>query len=1342
MKWLFYREWVKFKHKYIFVLLLLSLMIAKAENRSSYEGTHFLIGFMQNEIEITGSGLVLQLFITSSFNTEIKVRIPRQQEQKFRINPKQVFRLDLPSYIENRQSEVNLQVSVELISDFPISVYAFNSQYTTSDAYAAIPITQWGNEYVVMSMPNDQYKTQLDPWDLDSSYLIPRSSEFMVIAAYDNTTIEFQPKSITREGKQTFIKYNQNLNKGDCYLVQSYAATRGNGDLTGTIVKSNKPIGVLSGHVRTAIPQNEWPSNDKDHLCEMLMPTSAWGKEFVSVPFGTNPDGDLFRLTAIYDNTFITYRNPYGTHTIVLDAPGVSASIWDAFEPTVWRSNKPVQIGQFMRHKFGSDPDRNYDPCLVILPPVEQFVSRILFQTVGNTPNNPDQFFGHYIYIVAEQNAIPTLMLDGLYVKDTYPMIQVQNVPGTQYYWERISLDEGVHEIYCQDGKFSGVLYGTGLADSYGMTLGSSLNNPFIRDSIPPTLSVNEQCGKISGRVNETIDSISSGISFIYVNQDLTFNYSWQIDPYTDTSTSINFTAQPLDPASSGQFALEIYDKNNNKIEYKFFYKGLDLELPDSVNFGIVNVNDSSCITIPIINNSIDTVRIDSLVVANETRVKLRPGFPTPFLLIPGDTVYCDICFFPDSNLIPLSSDLILSFNCERIKSLPLLGTAESPNLTAIGYDFGLVRVGDTVCADVYVVNNGNLPVNLIGLSSMQFSEAFIFDTASIFPSLLRPGDSLKVNVCFTPDSIMNYLTVQSATNDRIIPNSIIVTGQGAAPQVNSIVVDWKGKRIQTRNDTTIYFINSGNYKCNLKFEKIIDSSSVFDTIPFFTIDNNLNPGDSIAVDCSFYPWDTISYHSNMQLVVDWKYHAPVSVELLGRGTIPQISTIDVAFDTTKIFSKRDTITAVIKSFGNEKLTIDSANYYSGDSSAFKIDYSLFRNLIINPLIGDSLFSLPIQFKPQSIGEKEMTIEVIHDAAPSFNRIKSYFKLSGPSVPEDTISLDINADLSGSFFPCINDTATIIIINDGNVNLILQSVTIQADSIEANLMDTINLPIIIPPDSLRKIQVRVLPNKNQTGKIKITAIFNDTNKIEKEFFVVPDKNPITIQNLDNLEVEPGDIISMELGGNITKPTEIPIDFEIQLSTKQKNLFLITENFDILIFNVKGVTKYIAKVKQDSDKIVIRCMEKLLIKEPCSWSVKFDLLVLLGYDLNYEVNAKAIAEPCYEPDSTEFKVELKNVCVFPLRHVKLVESPLHDVRILPNPVTDDLHLIFIMGDDDWVNFTVFDKLGKKCFESENLFLKKGIHSRIFEFSLFTEGIYFLTIQNQEMTKNILFIKYCY
>jgi len=80
---------------------------------------------------------------------------------------------------------------------------------------------------------------------------------------------------------------------------------------------------VLSGHVRTAILQGlDYPGDTKDHFIEMLPPTHAWGKKFISVPFvdgsfatsdffkkiSQTERGDLMRIISRDDNTLVTYK--------------------------------------------------------------------------------------------------------------------------------------------------------------------------------------------------------------------------------------------------------------------------------------------------------------------------------------------------------------------------------------------------------------------------------------------------------------------------------------------------------------------------------------------------------------------------------------------------------------------------------------------------------------------------------------------------------------------------------------------------------------------------------------------------------------------------------------------------------------------------------------------------------------------------------------------------------------------------------------------------------------------------------------------------------------------------
>ncbi len=1286
---------------YIVIFIFLTEFKSYAgDSVSSYEGTHFYIGFMQNEIEILTGGITLQIFITSSSNAHVSVDIPGMNETVYNINPKQVLRLDMPSYIENREDEQNIAKAVEISSDVPIAVYSFNSELTTSDSYSAIPISFWGKEYVVMSMPNDQYKTQLDPQDQDSSLIIPRSSEFMVMAAYDNTIIQFQPKAITRAGKQTYQKYTITMNKGDCYLVQSFPFIRGYGDLSGTIISSNQPIGVLSGHVRTAIPQNDWGSNNKNHLCEMLAPTDAWGKEYLSVPFGTNPDGDLFKLTSIYDSTIVTYRNPFGLQTITLPVAGSVASVWDASQPTAWQSNKPVQIAQLMRHEFGFDQNTSFDPCMVMLPPAEQYVSRILFQTMGNPPLNPFQFPEQYIYIVAEQSAVSSLTIDGQLVTDLIPGFTLQNIPGTQYNWVRLRINDGVHEVYSQNGKFSGVIFGEGFADAYAMTLGSSLNNPYKDDSVPPSVTVNEECGRLTGVVSEAIDSINSGINFVHVLEDLTVNYNWNIQTYTDTSTSVTFTAEPIDPTIDGQFVLEALDRNNNSYQYKYIYKGLNVSLPDSIDFGIIVIRDTACTSFELINKSSDTLNIDSTQLSGDSRLWLKTDTSKSKLLLPGDTIYYDLCFSPDTNITPLAANLSVGFGCNRIKSIPVIGFVESPNLSARGYQFGKVRIGDTVCNTVSIINKGNLPVRLNSLATIFYSSAFNFDTTGLFPYILNVGDSILIKVCFTPDTLRNYSTQQKAENDHSIQNVIVVTGEGAAPHFNSILVDWGRRRIGTKNDTTIYIKNTGSFTGQIIFEKFENSSDSFDSNSIGQIFYDLNPGDSVPVSLSFLPGDTLDYDLKAGLKVDWSRHEPVTFELKGEGTIPNIIPVDVVFDTTKIFDRRDTLTAIIRSTGKEQLTIDSIYYFSGDRSSFIINTENLKNKIINPLAGDSGLICPISFKPQKLGNNEMMLEVLNDAAPAYKRQKTYIKISGYAKARDTIEPTLNIEMPGFLIPCKSDTVYIKIGNTGNTDAVLQALSLQSDNLNVWWLDSIQLPEIIPPDSLIVFRAMTVFQNVIEGKILVSAKFNDTIIKSVQYSVIPENNPLVIFDEQDLNLTPGDTLILNLAGKFPNPSIIPVDFKLKIIVNQKNLFLVNKNFDILLKNSRGIEKYRAILEQNSYEVTLQSLEKIDLSEAGDWSVDVKFLVLLNNEQNYKINIIARADSCYDEDSTGFNAEITGVCAFPIRAVTLGDITAPIIRIMPNPVSDELKLNIVMPHDDWVKIEIFDNFGKKYVETEN------------------------------------------
>lgn len=63
-------------------------------------------------------------------------------------------------------------------------------------------------------------------------------------------------------------------------------------DLTGTYIKSNRPIGVIVGTMWTSVGDEMMG----DHLVEMLPPANTWGGQFFTSPIANRSSWDVFRI--------------------------------------------------------------------------------------------------------------------------------------------------------------------------------------------------------------------------------------------------------------------------------------------------------------------------------------------------------------------------------------------------------------------------------------------------------------------------------------------------------------------------------------------------------------------------------------------------------------------------------------------------------------------------------------------------------------------------------------------------------------------------------------------------------------------------------------------------------------------------------------------------------------------------------------------------------------------------------------------------------------------------------------------------------------------------------------
>lgn len=1324
----------------IIFLLLTSINALSQKVESAYKGTHFYVGFMQNEIDwhffIVGK-LVLKIHIVAEQNANILVNMPLESTLHT-ISADSILVINVKDGMEIIQSEIISNKLVEIISDVPVVVYCFNSRHQTSDSYAAIPISRWGKEYVTVNYSNDQYNYTNDS-DKDFA-LTPRSSEFLIMAAFDNTLIEFIPKSVTRGNKQYNIPYYITLNAGEAYLVQSFAADKGYGDLTGSIIKSSQPIGVLSGHVRTSIP-NTIGADSKDHLCEMLMPIETWGKKFVSVPFNVNNMGDLFRVVSGYENTIVSYKSKSNQGSIELNKPGNFKEFTNAFEPILWEANRPVQIAQYMKRFGGPYDPEDYDPCLVILPPVEQFVNRLLFQVPEYDIAAWGQFNNHYVMIIASEDAIATMKVNNTSIT-SLDNIYNNKILNEKLFWARFELKPGKYILSCEEGGFTGILYGKGNRDSYAHVLGASLVNLNAADTIAPEIFVTENCGKISGYIREYINLGNKGIDFAEVVKSQTYNYNWTITPIKDTTTFVYFTAEPINPLEDGSFALDYRDRAGNGGRYVFEYNGIKLDIPKEILFEDIESNDSTCKTITVRNTGKGNIFITRFRFSGSFNSSYECNADFPKELVPGETFRFTVCYIPRGDTTRLNAKIDIGIQCLDDIILPIKGNIKLPEMIITSYDYGKILVGRDTCAEISVINSGTLPITIDSLN-IPDNIRFFYQGNVRFPLRFYQGQSFTLRFCFNPDSIGPFDAVISTYNDYNLDASSTLTGLGSYQEINNITIDWLKRRVGTLNDTSSIMANTGDFIAYVTFDKFIENSSVFYTESISELlDFPIDVGETYELDFGFYAAEPRKYEATAIMKTDWLMHPDISVHLIGEGTLPQIKVFDVIMDTTVIFHRRDSICKIIDSDGNEILTIDSIFFGNGDDNSFIFDYSPLKNIQLES--GNNL-KIPIAFIPQKLGWNEVTLKVVHDAMPAYQRDTAYILVKGFAIPDDTLKATLDLDIP-FMLSCVKEKVYPEIKNTGNITLEFRKSPSIATTggLTARIIKEPAYPFLLAPDDTLTYELELLPygSEEKTIELKQTAYGTNGDSAILNVFrrFSPEMKKITINPVSILKSKPGDTINVEISGVFPYGIDTTTNFKLEIDMKMSNFLLLSQNSYIKIVSGENKLTYPLEIRQESNKLILSCNENFSFLFKTNWELNFQLLTLLDDIYEDTLKCTVASELCFLADSSQIQVEVASVCVKNLRLIsRITETPWLEIN--PSPVQDKMKVNLFLPESETVNLSLFDINGKKYSLLENKYLKKGEYSLIFENLTLQSGIYFIrmTTENSVESKKLIILK---
>jgi IgGFc binding protein/Secretion system C-terminal sorting domain len=550
---------------------------------------------VDNEIEITSEskGISIKASINAGKDTVISLSGDKFAEYGERDTEKRIISRLIHS------SGINVK------SKYPLSVQTYNSYWGLKDASLAIPTNSLGYEFMLQTY--------------FSSYLSEYSSVYppsvSITSPFNNNRVELKLSTFNKDlkirlengdslmGGESIIKV---LNKGDVWNIFSVDSI---GDLSGSLIKSNKPVNLQYSQMSISQPAGLSLS---DEVHSTIFPSNTWGKTYSIPIFRELNEFPTIRIFALEDETKI-YRNGVYWTTVNNSTENqiYESKMWtgrnreDEFgiiSPSIISSDKPISIMVFPDYRRVRDTVYFELRNLIILSPLEQSVTNTSFSLFsthegyisgeGTTVKKLELYFE-----LNENNEIPSdlefcildsnnsimeweSILDNY--DDSYYAIEID---GKSYAAKEINLPDSCNYfIRSLRTKFSGVVYKTNMdfigfkpgvslnQDFFGFPIATSMNDLTTDDTKVPyvTLTCNKDGSKVNGIVYDGYEN-SSKLAQLYMLKEYSHNFDFEI-----ISADEGFLPDPngnsFIPGEPIQLEFELTKRNSNLNAFAVVY--------------------------------------------------------------------------------------------------------------------------------------------------------------------------------------------------------------------------------------------------------------------------------------------------------------------------------------------------------------------------------------------------------------------------------------------------------------------------------------------------------------------------------------------------------------------------------------------------------------------------------------------------------------------------------------------------------------------------------------------------------------------------------------------------
>lgn len=1056
-----------------------------------------------------------------------------------------------------------------------IAVYFLSRVPYTSDGMYVIPSIGWGKEYVVGAY-SSLVVSQVD-----------YPSEFVVVANQDNTIITVVPNwDLRKDGFPGVIEhpkgkpFTQNLNKGECIQYQVTQAQSEEWDVTGTIITSNNPIGVMGASVCPFIT----PSDPYcDYILDMLQPVRAWANTYYTCPFaGRKYGGDEFLIVGSKDGQSVLQN---GT-SLALTRYG--AFFQDAVtSPTLWTSTDPFMLVQYVcsaTHGVPNGQQRNIgDPAMVVINPAEQFNKKVIFQTPTIDLASGQTNFTNYVNILLPAAHETKTTYDGQPLSGVIKGVKLKerfSIPNT--IWEAIRLTyspgigEGTH-IVASDTGVGVYIYGYGVDDSYAWAGALGTKSPNDPDTIPPVAIANGPCFCAHVRIFDTGPGQSKLSSYI---ADTAFNMAFYPDPNFQPGAgqdSSYYDMCVIDSSIEAYLSVSIYDIAGNRLTVFSTYKPQLVKFtPNPLNFGSVNVGNTAFRYDTICNTGLNPFHFKAanLLLSNGKTFD-NLGFSIDSTGADGDIPVggCRVVKIKFASKFPPTEKDTMSIVDECVKIIcPIIGNGGLPDFDVTDYQFDCTPLKANRPSQNYLITN---PSGIdIQIDTVWIDDIVNFGYSQVNPLTNKtpffvPNSNTKsgqyqIVVTFNPQSIGFLSTTLHVKAKGGAIKTATVSGFGCGPNLVSIIGTGTTScdipysfRVPIQNKGTfkdsIISVNPGaNVPTGFSFIKVEDPLGNPIKLPY-----SLDSGKVIYATVDYTP-PAKACGCFTDTIIVTRFGGEIAVKTQVTVCVQyreaNVSRDNVDYNTLPFGGAKATDYFEVCNDGCDPMTISTVSSISPVATSFNLTniYKLKSTgaavtLPYDVGAGDCL-DVYVDFDPKVLGPNQQDSFGVVTNACNGNKVGHVVAATSAAPPA------IQGFAHGPLFSCDVTTDSVTLKNN-NASTTETITAVAIDGVDkANFSSLATLPITVAAQSTVKVPILFTPTK-QTGQTTYNAI------------VI-----LTVTNgAGNTKLDTANISAIGQGMDLTvtsrfavpsSRTGVPISLPIQIAIDKHGLTTPLANVDI------------------------------------------------------------------------------------------------------------------------------------------------------------------------------------